>query len=666
MLQEIFLAISQKKQTITQQELMFFLRDIVAEIRPKNPENSDEAARAILALCFTLSQFPAYAVSLRDAVLSVIKEKRSVSLFADSGIISNRGFFSELFRRISHRILPDVMDEKYLKDTFGLIFHKRSDALWVEGVPDSVWADLFNCLKLNEAPDELKERASTQLVDAIQVLSYRLSASGLEPELIKNHEDLENYASPFITQNVELLAFLAAERPEVADINHVKVMLDQCLAVTEKVRKSCEQSGTSIELTGLIQRIKQQIARLKLLFNILIHIKHDIGQLPSELPEAHTVALKVVPLFKSLVAAECNKNNIAAHWRENMELMALRVTENAGRTGEHYIAENRAQYFALLKSAMGAGLIITCMAVIKLLITGAHLPPLSETILISLNYGLGFVLIHVLHFTVATKQPAMTAATIAATIGEGDSKIKSLDKLVKIVSQTVSSQTSAVIGNVIVIIPFAILIDMLIQYCTGHHFVTPEKAQALLQSNDPLVTGTVLYGAVAGVCLFLAGLIAGYHDNLAAFNQIPERINALPRLKKWLGAQRLQTVSDYIRDNLGALAGNFYFGCLLGVTSGLGVMLGLPLDIRHVTFVSAFFGFSLPALEFQLSHYMIAVALLSIVLVATANLFTSFFLALYVAMKSRKVRFEHWRVFTKTLLSRLNQHPNEFFLPPKE
>ncbi|MCB5976870.1 site-specific recombinase [Acinetobacter baumannii] len=32
-----------------------------------------------------------------------------------------------------------------------------------------------------------------------------------------------------------------------------------------------------------------------------------------------------------------------------------------------------------------------------------------------MNYSLGFILIHVLHFTVATKQPAMTAAALAAT-----------------------------------------------------------------------------------------------------------------------------------------------------------------------------------------------------------------------------------------------------------
>lgn len=654
------------KQTLTQEDTIDFLSALIDAIRPKNVNDIEEATHSIQALCFTLSQCEEYATLLRNAILSIIQEKKSVSLFADSGIQTNHGFFAELFRRISHRILPDVIDRQYLKDVFGLIFHKNSDSDWVTGVEDQVWADLFATLQFQHADLSLKAKAKKQLVDAIQVLSYRLSASGLEPDLIKHHEDLEDYTSPFIVQNVELLKFFSDESITQIDINHIHVMLDQCQLVTEKVRKSCEYTGTSIQLTSLTQRIHQQITRLKLLFNILTDV---VGmQLQSEIQEhAKTnITSKVVPLFKSLVEAESEKNSISGHWRQNMELMALRVTENAGRTGEHYIAVNRTAYFALLRSAMGAGLIITCMAIIKIFITAGHLPALTETILISLNYGLGFVIIHILHFTVATKQPAMTAATIASSIGENGSKIKSLDKLVKIVSQTTSSQTSAVLGNVIVIIPCAILVDMVVQYCTGHHFISPDKAHALLKSNDPFQSGAVFYGAVAGVCLFLAGLIAGFHDNLSAFNKIPERINALSWLKKCLGECRLKAVSGYIKDNLGALAGNFYFGCLLGITSGLGIMLGLPLDIRHVTFVSAFFGFSVTALDYQITNYMLMAAFMGIVLVATANLLTSFFMALYVAMKSRKVRFEQWRIFTKTLLSRLNQHPDEFFLPPKE
>lgn len=656
----------QQKQTLNQEDTVAFLAELVEAIRPKEADDTEEATHAIQALCFILSQCNEYATLLRNAILTTIQEKKSVSLFADSGIQTNHGFFAELFRRVSHRILPDVVDVQYLKDVFGIIFNRTSDTDWVSGVEDQVWADLFSTLQFYQADSKLKIKAKKQLIDAIQVLSYRLSASGLESDLIKHHEDLEDYASPFITQNVELLKFLSDNNTTQTDINHIHVMLDQCQLVTEKVRKSCEHTGTSIQLTSLTQRIHQQIIRLRLLFNILTDVV-DMPQMADQ-PSAHSsnFASKVVPVFKSLVEAECEKNSISSHWRQNMELMALRVTENAGRTGEHYIAEKRSQYFALMRSAMGAGFIITIMAIIKIFITNGHLPALTETILISLNYGLGFVIIHILHFTVATKQPAMTAATIASSIGENGSKIKSLDKLVKIVSQTTSSQTTAVLGNVMVIIPCAILVDLAVQYLTGHHFITTEKAQTLLMSNDPFKSGSIFYGAIAGVCLFLAGLIAGFHDNLSAFNKIPERINALPWLRKVLGERRLKGISEYIQENLGALAGNFYFGCLLGVTSGLGVMLGLPLDIRHVTFVSAFSSFSIAALDYDISHYAWFAAVLGVVFVATANLLTSFFLALYVAMKSRKVRFEQWRIFTKTLLSRLNRHPEEFFLPPKD
>jgi len=53
-------------------------------------------------------------------------------------------------------------------------------------------------------------------------------------------------------------------------------------------------------------------------------------------------------------------------------------------------------------------------------------------------------------------------------------------------------------------------------------------------------------------------------------------------------------------------------------------MLGLPLDIRHVTFVSAFSSFSIAALDYDVSNYVWIAALLGIVFVATANLLTSF------------------------------------------
>jgi site-specific recombinase len=632
-----------------------FLRELLEDIRPHTPTDTDSASKSIQALCFLLQQHPQFALSLRNSILRLLNEKNVISLYSDHGIQSDLGFFTEIYRRASHKLLPDVPDPRYLKDVFGQIFYHSSDANWVTSVPNSVWRDFMQTLAMEQGDIIQQNSCTHELLDALQVLSYRLSASGLDPELILQHEDLENNHSPFITQNIEIQKFLALRVTTADDIQHIYDVLRRCENLTHEIRKANAKTGTSISLTALMQRMLQQIHRMQLVVDILhgLLLKHDVSD-------------AITRLFKQLVYAECKKNNLSEYWRQNTELLALRVTENASHTGEHYIAQHRQEYFKLMRSAMGAGIIIAFMAMIKIIIASYHLPPLTEAILFSLNYGLGFVIIHLLHFTVATKQPAMTAATIAATIDDGGHDSKNIHNLVKIVSQTISSQSIAILGNVIIVIPMAILIDWLIMQYSGHHFIDETKAHMLLDTNNPLISLSALYAAVAGVCLFLSGLIAGYHDNLAAYNRIPERIANLPRLQRWLGKERLLRISEYIRHNLGALAGNFYFGCLLGFASGLGIMLGLPLDIRHVTFVAAFSGYASAALDFQLTYHLLAYAVLGIVVVATINLLTSFGLAIYVAMKSRQVRYRHWKAFALELLTSLYRQPGKFLLPPNK
>ena len=125
-------------------------------------------------------------------------------------------------------------------------------------------------------------------------------------------------------------------------------------------------------------------------------------------------------------------------------------------------------------------------------------------------------------------------------------------------------------------------------------------------------------------------------------------------------------VANYVENNLGALAGNFYFGCLLGGMSAIGVLFGLPFDIRHIAFSSAFVGFATVGLNFALSWQVIVFTIFCLAMIGFVNLTLSFGLALYVAMKSRKVRFQQWRLLLSNLAFRLHQQPGEFIWPPKE
>lgn len=412
------------------------LADIVGAIRPSGLNKAEDATNSLQTLCKVLNSNKAYADYLHAAVLNLIQAHRPISIFADSGIQPSSGFFSELNRRVSHLILPEAIDKRYLKDIFALIFTETSDEKWVLAIPDEIWLQLMDALHFDIADADVVNAIYDELLEASQILSYRLSASGLEPELVKNHENLEKHTSPFIIQNAEITAVVSADSANQTDVSHVLIMLQQCREVITKIRKNSSQTGTSIRLTFLLQRMTQQLDRLQAIFGMIVGIKNKTS-----------VKFDALSLFKTLVYAECHKNDVRQHFRQNIELIALRVTENASRTGEHYITTTRTDYFKLMRSAMGAGLIISIMAVLKILIAKQHFAPLTEAILFSLNYGLGFVWIHTLHFTVATKQPAMTAAAIASSIGSSDGKTKNLDKLVKIISQTMSSQTIAILGQ---------------------------------------------------------------------------------------------------------------------------------------------------------------------------------------------------------------------------
>lgn len=59
------------------------------------------------------------------------------------------------------------------------------------------------------------------------------------------------------------------------------------------------------------------------------------------------------------------------------------------------------------------------MATMKTLGSSLVLAPIGKAFINSMIYGLGFVTIHIAGGTVATKQPAMTAAAIASTISHG-------------------------------------------------------------------------------------------------------------------------------------------------------------------------------------------------------------------------------------------------------
>jgi site-specific recombinase len=280
--------------------------------------------------------------------------------------------------------------------------------------------------------------------------------------------------------------------------------------------------------------------------------------------------------------------------------------------------------------------------------------------LYSLDYGLGFVLIYMLRFTVATKQPAMTAQTIAGYLGDAQSgRVGDLERVVDLIAAVSRSQLAAVLGNVLVALPTAIGLSLLLEQVRGVPTIDLGKGARLLDELN--IAGWALpHAALAGVFLFLAGVLSGYFDNLATYARMQVRVARLPWLVSVAGSQRAERIGAYVEEHLGGLMGNFLFGCMLGSAGVIGTILGLPIDIRHVAFAAANLGYALVAFGFALPWQTAAWAALGVAMIGLTNLTVSFALALWMALRARGVALTQSRELAGRIWHRFRSAPSSF------
>ena len=676
------------------------LVDLIEQLRPSSSHNTFEITERFNLWMSDLENRPDHATSLTNYILNLLETYSPEYFYSDQGILSNDGFFTTLAQRLTWRILPPLQSEHRLSALFQTVFYKSSDIRWLNRIQPQEWHRLSSCLSNAHPKPSLMQSAQSQIFNALMILSYRVTAMGLERDLMRIDPSIDEFESPFMAQNREVIAFIESyqpfyldDHPTIAQENNssisertppderpIAVMIEQCRDILCRVRKNTRRYGVSIHLTNLIIRIEQSLARMELLLELLLgfqrspYLKPDMTETHDQgIMHKNATSYPDNPIQRTIqILADDQKNHASIRdlISTNTELMALQVTENASKTGDHYVTDNRRGYFAMMRSAMGAGAIIAVMATIKVLFGRLTLAPFVKAFLNSMNYSFGFMLIHVLHFTVATKQPAMTAATIAATVHHAEKTKKNqndqLTDLARLTVNIMRTQLVAIFGNIVI----AMLIGIIITYVWHTFFHQPllsnDAAHTLLHGLNPFTSLAIPHAAVAGVCLFLAGLIAGYYDNLSVHHQVGARLRQHPFLVKTMSVERLDKVSRYIENNLGSLASNFWFGVMLGSMGTIGYFLGLPLDIRHITFSSVNFAQSMYSLGSSAGIGTLIIAFLGVLLIGMTNLLVSFSLALFVALKARGVSYGEWISLGKLIIGHFFTRPSDFFLPPPE
>ncbi|MBU7574394.1 MAG: recombinase, partial [Hydrogenophaga sp.] len=441
-----------------------------------------------------------------------------------------------------------------------------------------------------------------------------------------------------------------ARSPEaLAAADVLRQQLDACRHAAYTVYSHLEEHGVSVGIVFRLRQLRERIVRVKELLDCL----------QSEQPERATAAL-----LADLAQVGLDNRSVRSLIASSSHLTAAKVAERSAESGEHYITRNAAEYREMLRKAAGGGAIIGLTTWIKFLLYGLGLTAFWGGFAAGLNYAASFVLIMLLHLTVATKQPAVTAPAMVAKLRD----IKApgaVRRFVDEVANLFRSQIAAIVGNVGLVIPVVVLISLGLQLLTGQAMVNEDKAHHVL--NDIHLLGpTVFFAAFTGVLLFASSIIAGWVENWYVFHNLDSAMQHNPRFTAVLGRERAARWADFMRRNISGLAANISLGFMLGLVPAFAAFFSLPLDVRHVTLSAGQVTAAAMALGWDVftePAFWWAVA--GVLAVGPLNLGVSFYLAFRLALQAQNISEVNRQLIRAAIKRRIRAAPLSFLIPPR-
>lgn len=616
---------------------------------PDRRDGEREVDTRTRLLITAAEEIPPFAEHLRAAMMKALMGKSATLLFTDTGIPTHPGFWGELGKRFSENLLPAPPVGREVSRLLGRLIDTPARAEWLLALPEPTRTRLSSLLGLDS--DAVKRGLEPGLREAIVLLASRVAMQGVSDDLRKRMPAMTVTNSPFLLLPEHVKGLLKGE-VALASLQSTVVACRGCL---RDVTNSLDATGISIDLVFRLELIAALLTRLSHLVTLLFGLE-----------EARELAL--VQLERELIRGTVADRTLSSLWQSSTRLLARRVVERAGSSGEHYVTRSRSEQQGMLDAAAGGGAITALMVFTKFFIGYAHTPPFFDALLVGLNYAWGFVAMQLLHFALATKQPAMTAATIAGAIeAQRDETNPELAPLVDLVARASRTQFTALVGNVFVVVPFALALGLIFEATFGHHVLNPEYAEKIVRIHHPLFSVTIFSAVMTGVWLWAASLIAGAAENYFVLRELPGAIATNRTLRRVFGASRASRLSRFLTEQASGFGGNVGFGMLLGFMPMLFVLVGLPLEVRHVTFVTgqlAYAAVELGPAAFGRTDFLLA--LLSIPMVGLINFGVSFAFAIVVALRARGLGVRSQLSLARAVLRRFVQSPKEFFLAPPE
>ena len=595
-----------------------------------------------------LEQHPAVRAQVQGLLAAFWREIDAAALFADFGFGSRLSLRSELLGRIRRRLLPGTPQTADLAELFQLLFEPE-DLEWLQALDE---ATLSRVSALLATPDAAWRAA---LTEAVTILVSAVHASGYAPALRQRMDRGLIVNEPFrqltMCSNALRRALVDGTHEEVLqEARMLRTLLDACRRAAASVSDHLEAYGVSVDIVYEVDQLISRTRRIELLLDALLA--------PQPQPE-------LLRLLRALVRVAGQQRGIRAVLARHYSLLARQVAERHAETGSHYITRDRAEYLGMLRMAFGGGAVIAGTTFVKFAIMALGLSAFWTGFWAGTNYALSFLVVMLLHWTVATKQPAMTAPALADSLPRGDGDDEAtLEAFVDRVVQLIRSQIAGIAGNLLACGPLVLAAQWLAIAIAGQPLVDEARADYVLHSLT-LLGPTALFAAFTGVLLFASSLVAGWAENWFVFHRLDSAIAWNPRIVARLGAARALRWATWWRANISGVAANVSLGLMLGLVPALLGFVGIPLDVRHVTLATGQLAAALGSLGLQaltMPAFWWCVA--AIPVIGVLNLTVSFWLAFRVALLSRGIDLRERHRIGAAIKARLRRDPMSFLRPP--
>ena len=336
------------------------------------------------------------------------------------------------------------------------------------------------------------------------------------------------------------------------EAQYLRALLDDCRRCAASVHEHLEAHGVSVDVVFEVDQLRERTHRIDLLLSCVL----------SDRARRRDAALR----RRAGRTPPRSGARSAASSPSHYSLLARKVAERSAATGEHYITRDArrvprdaARRARRRRGARGARRLLKFA--IAAIGARRRSGPASAP---ALNYAASFVSIQLLHFTVATKQPAMTAPAMADKLADVSSD-EAVEGFVDEVAHLIRSQAAGIFGNLLAVMPVVLAAQWLAKAVFGAPLVGDRKAEHVLDALT-LLGPTPLYAAFTGVLLFASSLIAGWVENWFVWHRLDSAIAWNPRIVARLGAgPRAALVGVLARPTSPASPRTSRSACMLGM-----------------------------------------------------------------------------------------------------